>query len=620
MNNQIKILYVDSDYENAKKCLHYFIENGYNIKYMDSIKNALIEYSFNKPNLIIFDESIQDGSGLSFIKKLKKYNDEFKTILFSHNREPDTLIKAIALNIDKFVSKEDSFKILENDIKKLKIITKEHNKNEAPILFDLGENCIYEEQTFKILKEERVIQLTNQENELITTLIKADGEYVAINFLLNSIGTYGETSIDTLRTVIKKIRKKTYNGIIENQSGIGYKITLHKDTEIYPEHIIENPHLYHKILIVSGRKQNADQLSYQLSKFGFHCENAYTIDQAKEILHYDSYNYIISQLDLPDGDGIDFIRYLEDFKNSKIIILADFADLHYKEYLYFRGILDYIVIDNNYKYLAYNIYNTIYKIETNTKYNNILVIERSKRICEQIKDLLLPRNYNVDILYDVTKAFEVIKTNHFNLVLLDIEYSESFDLISTIKHNINKSLPFIMLTDSKRSYDMVREAYKHGASECLRKPIFAEEFILKVDQLIDQSKLVSQLLEEKNLMHSYQEIVDMTTIVSKTDKDGNITYANQMFCDISGYSIEELIHRPHNIIRHQDTEKTVFEDMWRVIKKEKKVWRGIIQNRKKDGTKYIVQTYIMPMLNQDNEIIEFIALRNDITDLYQERK
>jgi len=620
MNSQIKILYVDSDSKYAKKCLHYFIENGYNIKYIDSIKNALIEYSFHKPDLIIFDENIQDGSGLSFIKKLKKYNDEFKTILFSSEKHQDTLIEAISLKIDKFFSKSDSFRSLENEIKNLNISNKEQSTEEASLLFDLGENYIYEEQTYKIVKDDQAIQLTNQENELINTLVKAEGEYVAINFLLNAIGTYGETSIDTLRTVIKKIRKKTYNGIIENQSGVGYKINLNKNIDInIQQNIIENSRLYNKILVVLGSKKNGSELSYQLSKFGFHCENAYTIDQAKEILSYDAYNYIISELDLPDGDGIDFIRYLEDFKNSKVIILSNSTDLHYKEYLYFKGILDYIVNINDFKYIAYNIYNTIHKVETNTKHNNILVIEQSKRICEQIKDLLLPRNYNIDVLNDVNKAYEIIKTNHFNLILLDINYQESFELISNVKYSINKSLPFIMLTDTNRSYDMVREAYKNGASECLRKPIFAEEFILKVDQLIEQSKLVSQLIEERTLMNSYQQIVDKTTIVSKTDQNGIITYVNKMFCDISGYTKEELIGHPHNIIRHPDTSKTIFEEMWRVIKNEKKVWRGVVKNRKKDGGEYIVQTYIMPVLDQDNQIIEFIALRNVITQLYIKR-
>ena len=618
MNSHIKILYIDSDYKYAKECLHYFIENGYNIKYIDSIKNALIEYSFNKPDLIIFDESIQDGSGLSFIKKLKKYNDEFKTILFAEETTQDTLVEALSLKIDKFVSKSKSFNSLENDIKSLNIINKDHNIEESSLLFDLGKNFIYEEQTYKIIKDSQTIQLTNQENELISTLIKADGEYVATSFLLNSIGTYGETSIETLRTVIKKIRKKTYNGIIENQSGVGYKITLIKDIDINTQpNIINNITLKNKILVVSGNKKNSNEFSYQLSKFGFQCENAYTIGQAKELLEYESYSYIISQLELPDGDGIDFIRYLEDLKNSKVIILSHSPDLHYKEYLYFKGILDYIIDINDLKYLAYNIYNTIHKVEMNTKHNNILVIERSKRICEQIKDLLLPRNYNVDILNDIDKAYEVIKTNHYNLVLLDIGYQESFELISNVKYNINKSLPFIMLTETNRSYDMVREAYKNGASECLRKPIFAEEFILKVDQFIDQSKLVSQLLEEKSLMNSYQQIVDKTTIVSKTDKRGIITYVNKMFCDISGYSAEELIGKPHSIIRHPDTAKTIFEDMWRVIKEEKKVWRGIVKNRKKDGSEYIVQTYIMPMLDTDDEIVEFIALRSDITKLYK---
>ncbi len=203
--------------------------------------------------------------------------------------------------------------------------------------------------------------------------------------------------------------------------------------------------------------------------------------------------------------------------------------------------------------------------------------------------------------------------------MLDIEYKQSFSLITDVKYYINKAIPFVMLTPESRSYELVREAYKHEASECLRKPIFAEEFILKIDQLIEQSKLISELTEQKELMESYQQIVDKTTIVSKTDKNGIITYINEMFSKVSGYSQQELIGKPHNIIRHPDTPKNVFEDMWSTIKKDKKTWNGIIKNKTKDGNDYIVKTYIKPIFDQDDEVIEYIALRSDITDIFKNK-
>ena len=620
MKLKATIFYIDSDIKYAEKCLSYLIQNGYNVKLITSVKNALIEYSYAKPNLIIFDEKLKDGKGLNFIKKLQNFNIDFKTILFTEDNTQDILIEALSLKIDKFVKKENSFNTLINEINSLNLIKEEEvNNNATALIYDLGKNFIYEEDTYKILNNQKIIQLTTQESELINNLIKANGKFVSQKNLLSLIGTNGETSIDTLRTVIRNIRKKTYRDIIKNQSGIGYKINISVDIDIFSQEKIKNDtKLNIKILLLKGNQKRNELLSYKLSKFGFQCESACTIRDATAILEHETFEYIILELDLPDGDGIDLIRHLDNSIKTKLIILSNPTDIHYKEYLYFKGILDYIVNVNDLQHLAYSLYKTIYQVETNTKKNNILVIEQSKRVCEQIKDLLLPRNYNIDILSDITNAYEIIKTNEYNLILLDIAYKKSYELISNVKYNINSALPFIVLTDANRSDKTVREAYKNDANECLRKPLFAEEFILKVDQLIEQSKLVSELKEQKELMESYQEIVDKTTILSKTDVSGTITYVNNIFCKISGYAKEELIGKPHNIIRHPDMPSSAFKEMWETIKNEKKIWSGIVKNRTKDGNDYIVHTYIVPILDTDNEIVEFIALRNDITNIYQE--
>ena len=109
----------------------------------------------------------------------------------------------------------------------------------------------------------------------------------------------------------------------------------------------------------------------------------------------------------------------------------------------------------------------------------------------------------------------------------------------------------------------------------------------------------------------------INSIISKTDIKGMITYTNKRFCEISGYCEEELIGKSHNIVRHPSSEKSTFEQLWKTIKDEKRIWNGIIQNKKKDGGTYIVQTYIMPILDNHGEVTEYIALRNDITDIYQ---
>jgi len=121
-----------------------------------------------------------------------------------------------------------------------------------------------------------------------------------------------------------------------------------------------------------------------------------------------------------------------------------------------------------------------------------------------------------------------------------------------------------------------------------------------------------ELKQNIRLMNQYKETVDTSALVSKTDKRGYITYVNDLFCKVSQYKEEELIGQNHNIIRDPNVSSFVFKKMWQTIL-AKKVWRGSFSNRAKDGSLYYVDATIMPILDEDGEIEEFIAVRQDVT-------
>lgn len=125
--------------------------------------------------------------------------------------------------------------------------------------------------------------------------------------------------------------------------------------------------------------------------------------------------------------------------------------------------------------------------------------------------------------------------------------------------------------------------------------------------------------ENSNLLAEYKKAVDLSNIVSKTNPKGVITYVNDKFCQISGYSRDELIGKPHNIIRHPDMPREAFKELWDTIK-AKKSWNGIVTNMKKDGGQYIVDTTVIPILDVDGDIVEYIAVRHDITELEETKQ
>lgn len=126
-------------------------------------------------------------------------------------------------------------------------------------------------------------------------------------------------------------------------------------------------------------------------------------------------------------------------------------------------------------------------------------------------------------------------------------------------------------------------------------------------------KQTSIHIEEKNLkLTQFQDLVKDSTLYSKTDVKGVITDVNDGFIELSGYSESELLGKPHNLVRHPDMPKETYAEMWKTIQ-SKKSWHGIVKNRAKDGSEYYVRSHIFPILDAENNIIEYISLRDDIT-------
>ena len=101
-------------------------------------------------------------------------------------------------------------------------------------------------------------------------------------------------------------------------------------------------------------------------------------------------------------------------------------------------------------------------------------------------------------------------------------------------------------------------------------------------------------------------------IVSETDVKGNIVFANEDFCKIAGYTLAELVGKPHSMVRHNDMPKAAFEDLWSTVKKGE-VWNGIVKNKTKSGDYYWVNATAYPSKNASGEL-RYISVRVKPTD------
>lgn len=113
-----------------------------------------------------------------------------------------------------------------------------------------------------------------------------------------------------------------------------------------------------------------------------------------------------------------------------------------------------------------------------------------------------------------------------------------------------------------------------------------------------------------------EEFIDESSIISKADANGKITYVNKKFTDISGYSLEEVIGKDHSIVNSGEHPKEFWAEMYKTTVREKRVWNSVVTNRSKSGDFYYVDTFIKAQFNPiTGKLRGFMSIRQDVTEI-----
>jgi methyl-accepting chemotaxis protein len=129
----------------------------------------------------------------------------------------------------------------------------------------------------------------------------------------------------------------------------------------------------------------------------------------------------------------------------------------------------------------------------------------------------------------------------------------------------------------------------------------------------------ARLAEVESELQVRTQIMNVTSIVSESDKKGDILSVNDKFVEVSKYARDELIGQPHNTTRHPDMPKETFKKLWQTIGRGE-MFRGMIKNRAKDGTPYYVDAVIAPILGDNGKPMKYLGVRYDITEAELERQ
>ncbi|SKB74396.1 PAS domain S-box protein [Malaciobacter marinus] len=251
---------------------------------------------------------------------------------------------------------------------------------------------------------------------------------------------------------------------------------------------------------------------------------------------------------------------------------------------------------------------------------SVLYVEDDKFTQDEVRYFLETKVKNFYCANNGQEGLDIFYKESIDVIITDIQMPilTGLDMAKKIKEE-NSNIP-IIITTAYNDTKYLFESINLGVSNYITKPLNLKDMIETLVSIAKSILLEKEKEQIQNILTQYKDIVDERSIISKTDINGKIIYVNRPFLEISGYKKEELIGKPHSIIRHPDIKKDFFLSMWHLIKNEKKSWQGEVKNQAKDGSVYYLDMIIKPILDMDGNIVEFISLSNDITYLMQTKE
>lgn len=249
------------------------------------------------------------------------------------------------------------------------------------------------------------------------------------------------------------------------------------------------------ILVIEDTRFVNSYLKEAFEYRGFTVFQAYTLAEAEAFLEKETFEYIILDLVLPDGDGEKIMATHSDIKT---IVLTSDDDSQRRERLFQLGAIDYFSKENPIDYIIRQIDQLFEKFEANHQYH-ILVVDDSSSVRHIICNTFEMRNFQVSGAESGKKALELLSREHFDLVLLDLHMPDisGEDVLYAIRHEQKQhDLPVIIVSGTSDS-DMIARILKHGANEFISKPFSFEELVLKAEIFISMSR-TEKIIKKKN--------------------------------------------------------------------------------------------------------------------------
>lgn len=223
--------------------------------------------------------------------------------------------------------------------------------------------------------------------------------------------------------------------------------------------------------------------------------------------------------------------------------------------------------------------------------------------------------YDYKAVNSLKEGLSVLQSKLFDIVLLDLGLPDSTGLEGV--ERLLSTFPEICLVVLTGNQDktLAQKALEIGAQDYLDKEQLETDFLNKSLIFAHSRKIAERKLiaNEKELQKLSLAVRQSPNTIVITDYDGKIEYVNPKFSELTGYTSEEAIGKNPNILSSGRQTKAYYENLWLTIKSGK-TWKGNFVNIKKNGDKYWESATISPIKNNEGQITNFIAIKEDITE------
>jgi len=255
-----------------------------------------------------------------------------------------------------------------------------------------------------------------------------------------------------------------------------------------------------------------------------------------------------------------------------------------------------------------------------SKKMKLLYVEDNKEARTSTATVLKELFDVVIIAVDGEDGVSKFNENAIDLIITDISMPKcnGLDMIEIIKKQ-NKHISTLLLS-AYTEIEYFKRSIELGVDGYLFKPLDMNQFLNAIHKVIAKVSAEKKLQENFNFLEQYEALTNETAMVAKTDIYGKMIYVNDIFCRVSGYDREELLGKSHAILEYEDNFSLLSEEILHTIKNKKEVWRGIVRHKAKNFSSYYVDLVVKPIMDLHGNIIEYIEMGHDISDVMSQQK